>query len=79
MTKSTNTNDWHGYRPFKAASKIIGETLQDGVPYYLCADGIPREKKAYDNVFKVEKIKMKGKYYQGQNPDRTRSYLEDEA
>ena len=77
MTKYTTTNDYHPDVPFKIAPKIVSETTEDGVEYYICENGKLHEKKSHDKMFKVEKIKMKGKYYQGQNPDRTRAYLED--
>jgi hypothetical protein len=68
--------DYRACRPYQVKPEIVGTRMdaKGGVETCISKDGKEWDPKTYDRLYSAPKMKMKGKYFKGANPDKKRVY-----
>jgi hypothetical protein len=68
--------DYRACRPYQVKPEIVGGRYDEKgvVTTYICKEGREWDPKTYDRLYSAPKMKMKGKYFKGANPDKKRVY-----
>lgn len=67
--------DYRAQRPHQVKPEIVGGRYEgETLIAYICTEGREWDPPTYDRLYTAPKLKMKGKYYKGANPDRKRVY-----